>query len=131
MDAFDPHSLLTLVPLGLATFSTVHTFLDRHPRLQAGLRLAAHIAGPFNLPAMRDGAVLLARAIVKVADEREYPTLYVAGPSGWQEPKPTVAPPPLPEPQSAIPVMVPVQGPTEGDDEFRARMAAYLSAGRP
>ena len=65
-----PQDLIAAAPVALAAFSTVHTFLDKHPRTQAVLAILAHAAGPLNLPALRDGVIKLARVIVAAADKK-------------------------------------------------------------
>jgi len=64
-----------VVPAALALFSTVHTYLGKHPRAQALAKLVAHAAGPLNLPAVWRGVVELARAIVAVEDAIEHPAV--------------------------------------------------------
>lgn len=64
----DPTYLAAAIPVALSALSTVHTFLDKHPRVQATAKLLAHLAGPLNLPAMRDAVVDIARAIVAHED---------------------------------------------------------------
>lgn len=77
----DPHAQLAALALAASAFSTVHTYLDKHPRVQAVLRLAAHCVGPLNLPAMKAAGVALCRAVVAYEDKTPAAPKQPAAPS--------------------------------------------------
>lgn len=77
MDVLDTTTRIATNPATIATalaaFSTVHTFLDKHPRTKALMKVLAHTAGPLNLPAMWRGYVELSKEVVKADEELEAP----------------------------------------------------------
>ena len=96
--------------VGLGIFSTLHTYLDKHPRSQALAQLA-HALTTVNIPALRSAWVFLCRAVVDHADGEDVKALKdlsnaytVAKPVIVARPEddpalaalPKVAPPPIP-----------------------------------
>lgn len=80
--ANDPRAQLVLGLVVASASSTAHTFLDKHPRTQAFLRLASHTLGPLNLPAMKAAGIALCRAVVAYEDKAAKPLLTITGPVG-------------------------------------------------
>lgn len=64
----DPTARDTALAVGLSAFSTIHTFLGKHPRAQAALKALAHVAGPLNLPALKEAGIEFCRAVVAYED---------------------------------------------------------------
>lgn len=66
----DPRVQALAAVVGAMALSSAHAYLDKHPRLQASLRVVAHFTGPLNLPAMKAAAIALCRAVVAAADKQ-------------------------------------------------------------
>lgn len=66
--ASDPRVQVLAAAAGAMLVSTAHAYLDKHPRLQAVLRVVAHFTGPLNLPAMKAAGIALCRAVVAAED---------------------------------------------------------------